>query len=343
MKHFCLQTSPVWIILSEKEFYKMSKTSIRKIAAAVGVAPVTVYRALSGNSNVNPETRRRIIRCAGEFNYILPEHHCRNVAIVVPHFNFTGYPGKMLRQLEKSLHDASFRVQVIPEKDISVLGDHMYAGVISMVWNENEVLALPREFPLPVVSLNVTYSAMENISLVASDKNGVHFALEYLKKHGYGKIFFVGTLTGKNPQARERLGEFRNFCNENNMDFAGLHASVAASDIDSVIPLILKSGADAVFCASETFAFHVGKRLQNQGVKIPGDISLMGMEDEELNTAFDPPLTAIRQDFEKLAAVTVDILRQSIENQLAARNIRIPYALIERGSVRKSFSEQSDT
>ncbi len=319
----------------------MKKSTIRDIARQIGVAPVTVYRALAGENCVAAETRRKIIRCAYENGYILPEHHSRNVAIVVSHFNFAGYPGQMLRQLEKALHEAGYHIVLLPEMDIQVLGDHMFAGVISMVWKEDDVLALPREFSLPVVSLNVTFSVMENISRVASDKNGVTMALDYLKKHGCRRIFFVGTLVENNPCAKERLDEFYNFCKVNGMDFEKFHASVAASDIDRAIPEIIASNADGVFCASETFAFHVGRKLQDRGIKIPDDVSLMGLEEKELNTAFSPPITAIRQDFEKLAAITVDILTQSVENQLAAKNIRIPYTLIERGSVRKNPSEQS--
>jgi DNA-binding LacI/PurR family transcriptional regulator len=175
----------------------------------------------------------------------------------------------------------------------------------------------------------------ENIYLVASGKNGVLQALNYLKSHGCNKIFFVGTLTEKNPIASERLENFRKFCQENSMDFDRMHRSVSAADVESVLPHIVSSGADGVFCASETFAFRLGKAMHKHGIRIPEDISLMGMEAEELNTSFDPPITAIRQDFEKLAQFTVDALTQAIEKRNPVKNIRVPYTLIERSSVRK--------
>ena len=77
------------------------------------------------------------------------------------------------------------------------------------------------------------------------------------------------------------------------------------------------------------------KAMQKHGIRIPEDISLMGMEAEELNTSFYPPITAIRQDFEKLAQFTVDALTQAIEKRTPVKNIRVPYTLIERSSVRK--------
>ncbi len=312
----------------------MSKATIRSIAKKLNLAPATVHRALSGGS-VAVATRRRIIRCAGELGYSLPERTCRNIAVLVPHFRFFGYMAHMLDSLEKALHAKNYRVQVIPEHDIAVLADHMFDGVISMVWIEGEVLALPREYSIPIVSLNSAFSMSENISLIASGQNGISQALNYLKNHGCRKIFFVGTLTEKNPIASERLENFRKFCQENSMDFDRMHRSVSATGVESVLPDILASGADGVFCASETFAFRLGRAMQKQGVRIPEDISLMGLEAEELNNSFDPPITAIRQDFEKLAESAVEVLTSAIEHNTPVKNIRIPYSLIERSSVRK--------
>jgi DNA-binding LacI/PurR family transcriptional regulator len=114
-----------------------------------------------------------------------------------------------------------------------------------------------------------------------------------------------------------------------------MHRSVCAVDVESVLPDILSADADGVFCASETYAFRIGKAMQKQGIVIPHDISLMGLEAEELNTSFYPAITSIRQDFEKLAESTVKVLTQAIEKHTPVKNVRVPYTLIERESVRR--------
>ena len=167
----------------------MSKATIRSIAGKLNIAPATVHRALSGSGSVALSTRRRIIRCANESGYILPERNSRNIAVLVPHFRFFGYMAQMLSALEKVLHEHCYHVQLIPEADIAVLGDHMFDGIISMVWLEGEVLSLPQEYPIPMVSLNSAFSMPENISLVASGKDGILQALNYLKRHNCRRIF----------------------------------------------------------------------------------------------------------------------------------------------------------
>lgn len=312
----------------------MAKISVRTIAKKVGVAPATVFRALSGNRNVAIETRRKIISCAYQQGYSLPGHSCRNIAIIVPHFNFIGYVSHMLPLLENMLHNLNYRVQIIPEKDIEVLGDHMFDGVISMVWLEGEVLSLPQKYPVPIVALNSAFSVPENISLVASDNAGFRMAFDYLKSRGCRKIFFVGTKVEKNPIESERLQAFREFCHENGEDFEKMHRSVMFKEVPEVLPDILAVKADGVFCGSETYAFSLGMAMREMGIKIPEDISLAGMEIKELNTVFNPPITALSQDFDGLAAAAVEMLINEIENQMPGREIRVPMKLIERRSVR---------
>ena len=312
----------------------MKKITVREIAKRTGVAPVTVYRALSGESCVSVDKRRKIIRCAYKNGYNLPGNYCRNIAILVPHFRFFGYLAHMLFELEKELHRRDYRVQIIPQRDIQALGDHMFDGIISLVWQESEVLSLPHEYPIPIVSVNAAFSDSENIALVASSPHGMTLALNYLHDHGCRKIFFVGAKVDKNPIEAEKLAEFRTYCQSHGRNFETLHRSVAVTEIESVVPSVINAGADAVFCASETYAFLLGKQLLRRGIRIPEDISLMGMEEEELNSAFDPPITAIGQNFEKLAVEAVKMLEDEIERKLPGRNIRIPYTLIERSSVR---------
>lgn len=315
----------------------MKKITIRGIAEKTGVAPATVYRALSGDSCVSVEKRRKIIQCAYRNGYKLPDNFCRNIAVLVPHFRFFGYLAHMLFELEKELHRRNYRIQLIPEKDIQVLGDHMFDGIISLVWKAGDVLTLPHEYPIPIVSVNAAFSDAENISLVASDHHGTMLALNYLRQKGCRRIFFVGTGIEKNPIELEKLDSFRTYCEHQALDFDTMHRSITVTEIGSVVQDIVKVNADAVFCASETYAFLLGRHLQQQGIRIPEDISLMGMEAEELNTAFDPPITAIGQDFEKLAAEAVKMLENEIEKKLPGKNIRIPYTLIERGSVKSKL------
>ena len=321
----------------------MEKMTVRTIAKALGVAHSTVHRALSGKDSVSLKKRRRIIQYAQEHGYSLPLNNNCNIAIVVPHFYIFGYLARVLFHLENELYRHGYRMILISEKNVEILKDHMFAGIISAVWQESRVLKLPQEYSIPIISLNAASSMVENIALVASGSDGISLALKFLHSQGCRKIFYVGPSVDKNPIEKEKLEEFRKFCNTHSLKFNNMHRSVTFAKIATVIPDILSSGSDAVFCASETYAFNIGRLLQKHNVRIPEDISLMGMEMEELNTNFDPPITAISQDFENLAKSAVEMLIAAIEDKSSVKNIRIPCKLIKRASVKQLSPAKKDS
>ena len=310
------------------------KNTIRAIAAELGMAPATVYRVLSGRGSSALETRRRVIRCARRRGYSLPTRKSGNVAVVVSGFRFFGYLGNLLQHLESALHEAGFRIQLIPESDLGVLDDRSFDGVIFLDWESGEVLKLPEKYSLPVVSLNAAWRIQENIPLVASERSGIELGLRYLRRHGCMRIFFLGTAPPTDPISMERLETFRAFCAGSGQPFDRMHLSLRGGELKTAVPPILAAKADGVFCASETFAFHLGRALREAGVRIPEDISLMGMEDRELNSAFEPPITAVGQDFAGLAKAAVEELVRAM-NSLPTKNVRVPCILFERESVKK--------
>ena len=139
-------------------------------------------------------------------------------------------------------------------------------------------------------------------------------ALEYLRRRGCRKIFYVSTVTENSPESAERLAEFREFCLDTGQDYDALHLELHWTEIEEKAPLILKAEPDGIFCTSEAFAATVGHHLKAAGKRIPEDISLMGLEDNRSNASFTPPITAIRQNFEQMAAVAAENIAGKILN-----------------------------
>ena len=311
------------------------KITVRKLAAELGMAASTVHRALSGHPNVRTDTRRKVLRAAHKKGYRLPLRDKRNIAIIVPSFRFAGYLEGLLPCLETEFHRREFRLAVIPEADIAVLGDHMFDGIVSLVWQEGLEKSLPQNFAVPILMLNATSNTLENIPRIASDPEGIRLALEYLHSRGCRKIFYVSTVTEDSLDAAERLAEFRQFCLKTGQDYESMHLETHWSEIEENMPLILKARPDGCFCASETYASKIGQLLKAAGLRIPEDISLMGLEDSRGNASFTPPITAIRQNFERLAEVTAESMSGMLTAGTIPENCIVPFTLIERESVRK--------
>ena len=311
------------------------KITIRKLAAELNLSPATVYRALSGFPNMRRETRRAVLKAAHRKGYLLPLQEKRNIAVIVPDFLFAGYLERILFCLENEFHKRSFRLLLISEPDIALLGDHMVDGIVSLVWKEGLEKLLPQNFGLPILTLNAASNTLENIPRIMSDPKGIRMALDYLYGRGCRRIFFLSTVTENSPDAADRMEEFRKFCHETGQNFEALHLEHRNPDLEAELPFILKNRPDACFCASETYAVKLGLLLKAAGLRIPQDISLMGLEDNRGNASFTPPITAIRQNFERLAEVTAESMSGMLTAGTIPENCIVPFTLIERESVRK--------
>ena len=114
-----------------------------------------------------------------------------------------------------------------------------------------------------------------------------------------------------------------------------MHLKLFGSEIKKNLPLILKNAPDACFCASEQYVAIIGLLLKKAGLRIPEDISLMGLETVYLNECFTPPITAIRQNFEQIAETAAESMYQAVVNGIPPTCTTIPFQLIERESVRQ--------
>lgn len=311
------------------------KLTIRKIAAELSLSRSTVHRALSGHPNVRPETRRKVLQTALKNGYALPGHEGRNIAVIVPSFDFSGYLGRLLPRLETEFHRRGFKIQLIPKPDIALLGNYMIDGIVSVVWEKGLEKLLPQDFAIPILTLNAASNTLENIPRIISDPLGIQQALEYLRSRGCRKIFYLSTSTKNNPDAFDRLMAFRQFCLKTRQDYDALHLILGRDWLENVLSLVLNAKPDACFCASETFAVKLGRQIKAAGKRIPEDISLMGLEDGYANEIFTPPITAIRQNFEKIAEIAAESMYQAIVNGIPPVSATVPFQLIERESVRK--------
>ena len=312
------------------------KLTIRKIAAELSLSRSTVHRALSGHPNVRPETRRKVLNAAQKNGYAFPGHEDRNIAVIVPSFKFSGYLGCLLQCLEMEFHRRGFKIQLIPEPDIALLGNYMIDGIVSVVWKEGLEKLLPQDFAIPILTLNAASNTLENIPRIMSDPHGIWQALEYLRNRGCRKILYLSTPDTANvPDAAERLAEFRKFCLKTGQDYDTLHLEIGWDGLEKILPRVLNAEPDACFCASETFAVKVGVLLKAAGKRIPEDISLMGLEDDYANACFSPPIAAVRQNFEQIAATAAAHIVSACQDKIPPRGGLIPFTLIERESVRK--------
>ena len=138
------------------------KITLRKLAAELGIAASTVHRALSGHQNVRRETRQKVLRAAQKKGYLLPQREKKIIAVILSTLRVSGYLESLLPHLRNEFHRRGFRFYLILQQDIELLGDHMFDGILSLVWKKGLEKLLPQQFSIPVVTLNAASNMLEN-------------------------------------------------------------------------------------------------------------------------------------------------------------------------------------
>lgn len=90
----------------------------------------------------------------------------------------------------------------------------------------------------------------------------------------------------------------------------------------------------AVFAVSDHYAIDLIHFLSEQGISVPGDVSVAGFDDTPMCTMVSPALTSVRQDTALRARIAVEKLRELKEKKTADAAIMLPVTLILRGSTR---------
>lgn len=315
-----------------------TRITLRKLALELDVAPSTVLRALSGQPRIRPDLRKKIVDLAAFHGYVLPNHCTGNIAVVTATETMRNYTSTMLQFLAKELHSQGFRTYILSEHDMGGFNDYIYDGIISITWACGIEKSFPETHYLPFVSVNSMDNPSENIFTVCSDEaNGIMSGLQYLYDTGHRKIVFITSKPKGNRIISERIAAFQHFCELHAMDGKEIGTLLCSEDIlgKELVRSVIETGADAVFYAWEGAGPALYHEFRKKGIRIPNDISVMGLEWPEINQYLDPPLTSMRQDFEGLAKEGVSMLRKIISGKRIRSGVKLPYTLIERESVKK--------
>ena len=90
----------------------------------------------------------------------------------------------------------------------------------------------------------------------------------------------------------------------------------------------------AVLCSCDAVAIDVIRRAKERGIRIPEDISVMGIDDLLVSRYLDPALSTMTFDKELLGAKAMELLYRIIQGVERENRNAIFTVPVERGSVR---------
>ena len=205
--------------------------------------------------------------------------------------------------------------------------------------DEADIEAL-RSAPVPLVFIDTFHSRLGMDFVDMDNESSVFAVVEYLKESGHRRI---GIVTGSVPTRNFRLRE-RSFFES--MERFGLPFDPDRDlfAIDSTdkgrldMERILLAGRDlptALFCVNDIVAYGCASALQEAGLSIPKDVSIIGFDDLPSNAYMSPPLCSVKVSKHRIGQCAMQLLALRLADPgRDSEKILVGGELVIRGSAR---------
>ncbi|WP_282027513.1 LacI family DNA-binding transcriptional regulator [Ruegeria faecimaris] len=329
--------------------------TIQDVARVSQVSTATVSRVLSNPDLVSKSTRVAVLEAIRETGYRVNQA-ARNlrmkragaVLILVPNLGKPFYSG-ILAGISEGFAGSDYAV-LIADTESNPLQEETLAGYFRD-GRIDGAISLDGGIPSTALQQCVTYGAGDRIvflcewvegeafPVISSDNaEGARLAIRHLHDLGHKKIAHVTGPDGNVLTTARRKGVVEERTRLGlparpewiiRGDFSLESGHEAARRI-----LAMDERPTAVFCAADMVAFGLISGLVAGGLKVPGDISVVGFDDIEMSGSYVPALTTIRQDRHQLGRRAAEVLLSQLANTGKALPMKsaLPVELVTRAS-----------
>ena len=321
--------------------------SLRDVAALAGCSPQTASRVARGAAGVRPATRAKVEEAMEKLSYVpnraaqaLRTGSFHTIGVLTQRVELTGESHTLGGVLDAA-HERDYTISVSqvahPE------ADEVHAAITGLVRQPVEGLII-------VQSGSATYEHLalpSHLAVATSDSElvgyypsasadqvfGVSAAIDHLFNLGHRHIQHVsGPVDAQSAAVRSTAWARR-------LEHYRLPLSkpipggwFAADGYRAYTHLDPRT--TAVFCANDEVALGLMCALHENGIRVPGDISIVGFDGLPLGAYSFPPLTTVVQDFHRTGEAMVDLIAAQLDRTLREtdRSLLIPTRLEVRAS-----------
>jgi len=326
------------------------KRGIHAVAELAGVSISTVSRVMNGATNVNSKISRNVWKAVTETAYV-PNRHAqalisgrtRLIGLLVPDIMNPFFP-ELIHGFEQAAAAEGFGILIGSTHDhpqeteewVRRMLQHSIEGLALLTFKEesSRVYALLKDTPWVQVETSGQPKGPEVVTI--DYQTGIRQAVQHLAALGHRDIIFAGGSAGdfaaelRRQSFRKAMREIgvvlnTNIYNEEHTLEGGI---AAAQKI-----LKLTTLPTGVICSNDLMAIGALKIFHSAGYDVPGDISLIGLDDIHLAQFTSPPLTTIRLPRTRLAEACFQALFQKLRpNERPARTEPVSTDLVVRES-----------
>lgn len=329
------------------------QVTIYDVARDAGVSFGTVSRVLNGRRDVSEKTRARVLESIQRLNYVshpfargLARRSTGLVGFVSGGARSSGdrhsyYALEMQQGVLRGAGDAGYNVVILDPENAHPKTIESFSRLVEGVivrGNMPDVLKEQLDPKVPVVGIN---SPNVQPSVRVDHESGAREAVLHLVELGHRRIALVpGTGRGASSARLAREAAYRSVLDQCNLAYdPALHSD----SIDINKPhklhrvldgfLSLDDPPTAIFVGGDTLALETINYLAERGIRVPGDISIVGSSDLPIGALALPSLSTVHIPLAKMAEQAAEMLAELIRDpSTAIADESFTTRLIVRGS-----------
>ncbi|MBT2287624.1 LacI family DNA-binding transcriptional regulator [Paenibacillus albidus] len=334
------------------------------IAKLANVSKSAVSLAFSGKPGVGPDTRERILQVAHEAGYSPKSRAaavtkadksllflvCTNSGIVLEEYYQQPFFKELIQFIEErcrqkgySLIFSSVDIECFQRGIQGVADEKRSTGTIVLGTNltREQIRDIHAKLPNLIV-LDTCFETLPVQFIQINNVMGAYEAGAYLCDNGHTSIGYIASNV-RIHNFEERKRGFMAALTERGLKVPETrHFSVAPAilssqdDLKRQLTAYLASGhilPTAWFCECDYMAISAMKTMNELGIRVPQDTSVIGFDNITESLIVTPELTTVHVDKEKMAILAVDLLTDTLEQgSQGTTKIIVDTIFVERNS-----------
>jgi LacI family gluconate utilization system Gnt-I transcriptional repressor len=329
------------------------RLGMREIARSLGVAPITVSRALKHPDSVSPDTRRRILEAIEDAGFIPNQLASgmrgagRIIGTVVPPLINSGIAEQVQgmsdecreRGYQLLLVQGEFSLEAEDEAIRALLGWRPAGLILQAFVQGGFARSMLADAGLPIVEISeIRGNEPIDMAVGVSNFETAYAMTTYLAAKGYRRIGFVSTPIHGNDRLRQRRIGYRRAVADLGLD--------GAPDLEVEVAITPQGGAEALrtlmarepeldvlFCSSDTLAIGAVQECHRLGWPVPYRLAIAGYGDIDLEAQLYPALTTVRVPRYAMGRQAVrQVLRRLAGESGVERVLGMGFEIVERES-----------
>lgn len=339
--------------------------TIKEIAKESGVSIATVSNIIHGKPGASDETRKKVLETIKRLNYTpnviaqnLKQKKNRTIGIITEDLTVFNTPSivdgineycddhnyqfvlgnlRLYQKYNKKFYTENKYYKHV-EEEFKMMKSKQVEGIIYIGCHCREIKCIPYDLGIPIVTAYVFDQDKNFTSVIFNDEQGAYDATEKLIKAGHTKIGVIAGIK-ESIHTQERLLGYQRALYDNQILFNPRLILYGDWDRESgrkISKELIKLGVTAIFSMNDMMAGGVYDYLESIEKRVGKDISLIGFDNREISTAYNPMLSTMELPLYDIGIKSAQLLINSIENENEKINhdiYKINCNLAERKSI----------